>query len=217
MVLGSFLVLEFRSIIAPYVGQPEDEAVSVVSSRAPRLLALVQDTNIVIAEINSKGETIRSIYSSSLTDETADFVLFAVPQEHYAGKAYVRSLQDTERNLLIIYPLEISTGKLGPWVVNTTSDTATLSANEELAAVIEAQGGSQKITLYDLLAGAAVTSWTLGPEEWLDADPYAAVTGYTGNGVHWTSPTCFEHTVWKGAARRGTPLTSSEIRTFCIN
>ena len=216
IVLGSFLVLEFRSIIAPYMGETKDE-VTVVSTHAPRLLALVRGTDIVIAQVDNKGEIVRDIYTSSLIDATADFVLFAVPQEHYSGIAYVRSLQDTENNLLIIYPLDITSGKLGPWVINTTSDAITLSANEEQLAVIDAQGTAQKITLYDMLTGTAATSWTMAPGEWLSADPYAAPSGYGGHGVHWVSATCFEHTVWHGAARRGTPLTDSETRTFCNN
>ena len=214
IVLGSFLVLQFHTILTHYVGA-NDSQITVSSSNPPRLIAILQDTDIAITEIDSKGEPVRTVYSSSLLDNTPDFGLFAVPQEHYSGTAYMRSVQDAEENRLIIYPLDVATGKLAPWIINTMSDATTLSDNEEMLAVIDIEGNAQKITLYDLLTGTSVKSWTLGKDEWLSADPYDAANGYSGNGVRWTGATCFEHTVWKGVARRGTALTETEVRTFC--
>lgn len=214
VVLGSFLLIELRNIVAPYFGYSKTE-VKTVSQRPPRLETIIRDTDIIIAELSSNGEIVKTVYTSSLVDAVSDFILFAVPQENYAGVAYVRSLQDAKQGDYIIYPLEIATKKLGAWVINTEGDAATLSPNQEMVAIVKAQNASQIITLYDLTLGSAITSWTLGANEWLTPDPYATKDGYDSDGVKWVSDNCFEHVLWIGEARRGTPLTQTTVRTFC--
>ncbi len=214
VVLGAVLSLELVKLTEPRVSQvTNNEGPKIKYGKPPRLFTKIEGTDAVIVEVDEKGETTRVVHTSSLIDPIADFTLFAIPQDHYQGTAYVRSLPDAETAQLIVYPLNVEAGTLGQSVLNTPADVHTLSANQERVAVIDV-GTSRKINLFDLATGTLLTDWILAEDEWLE--PTSKANAYNGTGVRWVDEQCFEHTIWIGNPRLEATLTTQEIRMFCV-
>lgn len=214
VVLGAVLSLELVHLAGPQAPRAvTTETPKIKYGKPPRLFTKIEGTDAVIVEVDDKGDTTRVVHTSSLVDPIADFTLFAIPQDHYQGTAYVRSLPDAETAQLIVYPLNVEAGTLGQSVLNTPADAHTLSTNQERVAVIDV-GTSRKINLFDLTTGALLTDWVLAEDEWLEPTPKANV--YSGTGVRWVNEQCFEHTIWIGNPRLEATLTTQEIRMFCV-
>lgn len=203
VVLGGLLSLAFLEAAGPYLGGRETRDDSS-SSSTPRFTTFTEDMRIVIVEIDQAGLPVRTVYTSDLQDQIADFTLFAVPQSTYSGKIYVQSVQDADSGALIVYPLNTETGKISPAILNVVSNRATLSPEQNRVAVINTTQITN-VSVYDLATGAIVASWTLDANERL-TEGYSRI--YGGNGVRWVDNSCFEHGVWVD--------NDMEIRTFCI-
>ena len=210
VVLGGFLSLEFLQAAEPYLsGRVEARAKKTKNDAepvsAPQLITKLDGSSVQIVELDKDGLIVRTIYSSDLKDQIADFSLFAVPQTNYDGKAYVLSVQDAEGSTLIVYPLTVATGKISPAVINVASAKSTISPEQNRVAVINTTPANN-ITAYDVATGAVLASWTLAAGERLNEAAYTRA--YTGGGVRWTSNSCFDHAIWTN--------TDMQLRTFCI-
>ena len=157
VVLFSFMVLEFNSLSRTYLpASMQAEIPAAIPDVPPRLDSKLVGSSATIAEVDKSGNTVRVIYSSSLTDDIADFSLFAVPQEHYEGLIYVRAIVDGDTPLLKVYPLEVANGKIKASTLNTTADNFLLSSDQELLGVLD----GKTATLYDIATGEALASQT---------------------------------------------------------
>lgn len=108
--------------------------------KPPRFETKIEGSDAVIAEIDKEGNTVNAIYTSSLTDKTQDFSIFAVPQEHYAGVIYVRALSDdTPEPLLKLYPLNVETGELGKAIISQPYDSFELAENQESVLILKGE------------------------------------------------------------------------------
>jgi hypothetical protein len=203
IVLAGFLTLEYIDQAEPYLSGRADDVDKQKNTEAPNLITKLEGSNVQIVEADRDGNTLRVITTSNLNDTLADFSLFAVPQHHYQGLAYVQAVQDAESATLIVYPLEVASGKLKAAVINTPSAKATVSADQTRVAVINLVQAPQ-IVLFDISTGLPLASWSLAAGERLTPTVSRA---YTGEGAHFISTDCFEHPVWVGA--------ESETRLFC--
>ena len=129
----------------PYLTGLNDRRDDEPNSDVPNIVSIKDAASIQIAEVDEAGLTVRVIIYSDLTDGLADFDLFFVPKLNYHGFVYVRSLQDANADALIVYPLEVATGKLSAavhWVsndcfehvvaLNGTAETTLVCMNETL-------------------------------------------------------------------------------------
>jgi hypothetical protein len=204
VVLAGFLSLEYLNQAEPYLSGQDIAADSASPSEAPHLVTKLEGSTVQIVEADKNGDTLRVILSSDLHDDIADFSLFAVPTQHYQGFVYVQSVQDADGATLIVYPLEVASGKLKAAVINTPSSHATVSPDQTRVAVLTLSQAPQ-IILFDITTGLPLASWSLAAGERLTS---TASRTYTGEGVRFTSSDCFEHTVWTAAA--------SDNRLFCL-
>ncbi len=170
-VLFLFFALELRNIFTHAITSPWDipreEDVSV-SSTPPHVATLVLDTHLLIVEVNDAGEPLKTLYSSDLSDDIADFTLFAIPQTGYQGLLYVRPLLDGKLPALKIYPLEVKTGSLKAATLDVPADSFILSGDETVVGTLH----EQTLTLYALEDGSILASGAV-PHDWL---PYVDPT-----------------------------------------
>jgi hypothetical protein len=132
-IIIGILFLEFSTLsLDPSVAPPVKSPVTVTpSGKPPRFQTKIEGSDDVIAEVDNNGNTVKAIYTSSLTDKLSDFSVFAVPQTHYQGIIYIRALGDDTAPELKIYPLNVTTGTLGKAVVNQPYDSFVLSEDQE--------------------------------------------------------------------------------------
>ena len=204
IVFGGLIGLGIIEAAEPYLTGREAEVKTADTATAPTLTTKIEGDSAQIVQLDKAGQVISVVYTSDLNDQRADFSLFAVPQTTYNGQAYVQSVQDAAGSTLIVYPLNVASGKIAPAVINVTSQHTTVSPEQNRVAVINASP-TKNITAYDLATGTVLASWTLEASERLTESPSSV---YTGAGVRWTSNTCFDHTVWTAAGM--------ELRTFCL-
>ncbi len=207
VVLGTFLSIEFAEQSQPYLSgsdtrRGDDKGINT----PPRFITELQGSNVAIVELDDHGMAVRTIYSSNLKDQVADFSLFAVPQINYQQIVYVQSIQDAGTSSLIVYPLNVSTGKMSQSVLNITSAESVVSDNQTRVAVITLSP-IQTVTIYDLTTGEVLGSWPLERGESLTES--ASARTYVGDGPIWTSADCVEHKIWSAGQVK-------EIRPFCL-
>jgi|GEM_PF-1936686 len=206
VVLAGVLSIELLNAAEPYLSGKSAQVENAKPVNAPQLITKLEGASVKIVEQDKNGRAVRTIYSSDLNDQLADFSLFAVPQTNYDGRVYVISVQDSEGATLIVYPLTVATGKISPAVINVTSNKATISPEQNRVASITSSP-TNNLTAYDIATGTVLASWTLAANERLiEAAGYSRT--YTGSGVRWTSNSCFDHSVWVDNVM--------ELRTFCI-
>jgi hypothetical protein len=160
-VLFSFFAIELQNISVhalTYRDAPKGTSSSPLMP--PRIEARVIGPDLVLTEVDEAGQPVRELYSSDLTDEIADFTLFAIPQTGYQGYVYIRPLVDGDLPLLKIYPLEVATGTLKAATLNVAASIFTLSTDQTLVATY-ADGN---ISLYALEDGVAVTAGSVSTE-----------------------------------------------------
>lgn len=210
VVFGGLLSISFLKAAEPYLGMREakqQNKIGMMPKIVPHFTTKIEGGSAQIVEVDGAGQTLRVLYTSDLNDPIADFSLFAVPQERYAGKIYVQSVQDAEGATLIVYPLSVETGKMEPAVINTASNHATLSPQQDRVAIISTSPNTS-IAAYDLITGDQLAVWVLQTHERLSEKPTYS-RSYNGEGVHWVSNSCFDHAIWVDNVM--------EIRSFCIN
>lgn len=208
VMLGAVLSTAFLKTGEPYLTGREFKQPKEVAEEDVPLFATKTEGNIMsVVQVGAAGAVLKTIYTSDTTDRNADFELLAVPQTHYTGKIYVQSVQDAEDVALIIYPLDVVTGKISAATVNTLRDSATLSPEQNRVAVIS-NSPERKISVYDIITGTNLASWTLAANERL-TESAGYGRAYTGDGVRWTSNICFDHNVWVNSVM--------ELRTFCTD
>jgi hypothetical protein len=189
VVLTGLLGSALLESAEPYLSGRAQEVESNAPASAPLFTTTVEGSNVRIVEVDKAGRPLRTIFSSDLNDAIADFSLLAVPQDSYAGNIYLQSVQDADGAVLIVYPLDVETGKLAPATLNVASNQAIISPEQDRVAVINTTQ-AQNITAYDLATGTVLASWTP-----------AAGERFSETGVRWTSNNCFDHA----------------LQTFCID
>lgn len=195
--------VSFTQYAEPYLTGRSETAFSIVPTQAPTLITKTEAGRVDILEVDANGAPVRTIYTSVTSDRVADFTVFAVPVD-YHGYAYVEATQDLESSTLIVYPLNVNTGKLSPAVLNLSSSYTSVSPQQNRVTVMTL-GDEEKITTFDLSTGNAIASWTLGSHEhFTEHNSYR----YQGKGVTWQDNNCFTHTVWVDNL--------SEQRSFCV-
>lgn len=112
VALGGLFSLSLINQAEPYLTGRVTTERDVSSNETPNIISQRDDENIRIVEVNDEGNVTRVIFNSDLSDGLADFELFAVPRENYQGFVYLQSVQDAESGNLIVYPLNVGTGKL---------------------------------------------------------------------------------------------------------
>lgn len=208
IVISGLLSLSLLEVAEPYLDtrgfkQPNqtDRAQKI---KSPTFITKLEGTQAQIVELNDDGQVMNLIYVSELNDPVADFTLFAVPQINYSGKIYVQSMQDAKSKMLIVYPLEVATGKIGPATLNTPSNKASLSPNQNRVVVINVME-TTNIIAYDITTGYQLGAWTLAADEHLNEQTEQT---YTEDGLHWTDNNCLEYSVWNNDDKKN--------RTVCI-
>jgi hypothetical protein len=141
LLLAAIFTLQYSAI----TNNPSSPAAANIAQPAkivkpPRFQTKIEGSDAVIAEVDKEGNTVKAIYTSSLTDKVEDFSIFAVPQEHYGGIIYVRALSDDDATpLLKIYPLTILTGELGKAIISQPYDSFQLAENQESVLIIKGE------------------------------------------------------------------------------
>lgn len=196
VTLGGLLFLDLSRRAEPYLTGHNDVDIRTQPTNAPRLETRVDGNQSNIVEVDAAGAVVRAIHSSEIKDRVVSFTLFAVPQTDYDGRVYVQSTQDAQSGTLIVYPLEVVSGKLSPAIINIPSSATAVSPDQSHVASISLSP-TKTITAFELATGTAVTSWTLAPNERISNDP-----------ATWISNACFELVV--------STSSGSETRTFCL-
>lgn len=163
-VLFSFFALELRKISEHAFGYGEIEGTRNTSSlvNPPRVEARVIGSDLLIVAVDDAGHPTKTLYSSDLSDEIADFTLFAVPQTGYQGYIYVRPIIDGTLPNLTVYPLDADTGSLKAATLNVPADAFILSGDETLVGTLS----DNALTLYTLEDGGILASGIV-PDDWL--------------------------------------------------
>lgn len=195
IVLGGLLVSNLRNSAEPYLSGHSALEESPKSPNAPKLETRVEGNQSNIVEVDQAGQIVRVIHSSEIQAGVASFTLFAVPQTSYSGTVYLQSTQDANIGTLIVYPMDVATGKLSPAVLNVLSSGAAVSPKQSRVAVTPTSP-DKTFTIYDLATGASITSWIL-----------EATDRVTSEAVRFISDDCFETEI---SNRDGV-----ETRTFC--
>lgn len=194
--IGGLLINDLVGRAQPYVFGHKTNQTTSSTQFIPKLDTRIDGDRSNIVEVDSAGRIVRVVYSSEIKSHAANFSLFAVPQTGYNGKAYLQSTQDASSGTLIIYPLDVVTGKLLPAVINAPSHQASVSPDQTRVAVLTLSP-TKTLTAFDLTSGTAVTSWTLAPNEHITNDP-----------ATWISNACFELVISTSSA--------TETRIFCL-
>lgn len=174
--LLGFISLEFLQAAARYSPNFENTDQTSTPITPPKLTTRFQDSHAEIIELDKHDQFARIVYSADLNDQITDFTLVAVPQTSYAGQAFVQSPQDTANGQVIIYPLDVVTGKIEAAILKTEGQAAIPSPDQTTLAIIDTTSTKTTITLFDLTSHQTLNSWVTP----------------AGNFKHWTSVTCFE-------------------------
>lgn len=156
LVLFSFFTLEFHTLLTNPSRPDTSEPLT-----PPRLDTKISGNQAMIVEVNEEGETIRTLYSSSLTDDITDFSLFAIPQENYQGIVYVRAILDTDLTLLKIYPFDVATGQMQAATLSVDALQISLSANQEIVGILD----KNRVALYRLIDGTLIKETSLTDDQ----------------------------------------------------
>ncbi len=164
-VLFSFFTLELRDISEhAFAGDTVDAATTPAHvAFPPQVEAQVIGSQLSLVEVDDMGNALRTLYSSDLSDDIADFTLFAIPQSGYQGLIYVRPILDGNLPNLKVYPLDVNAGTLKAATLNVPSDEFLLSNDQTLVGVLS----DDTLTLYTLEDGVAVATGEI-PEDWND-------------------------------------------------
>ena len=163
-VLFSFFALELQGISENAFGYGSEEVGAVEetpSTIPPRVEARVIGSDLLIVVVDETGNPTQTLYASDLSDDIADFTLFAIPQTGYQGYIYVRPILDGKLPNLKVYPLDTATGGLKAATLNVPADTFVISGDETLVGTLD----GDTLTLYALEDGAVVASGTV-PDAW---------------------------------------------------
>lgn len=164
-VLFSFFTLELRDISEnAFAGSADDVATAPAPvAFPPQVEAQVIGSQLSLVEVDDMGNALRTLYSSDLSDDIADFTLFAIPQSGYQGLIYVRPILDGNLPNLKVYPLDVNAGTLKAATLNVPSDEFLISNDQTLVGVLS----DDTLTLYALEDGVAVATGEI-PEDWND-------------------------------------------------
>ena len=164
-ILFSFFTLELRDILErALMGDAIDTATTSASAAfPPQVEAQVIGSQLSLLEVDDTGNALRTLYSSDLSDDIADFTLFAIPQSGYQGLIYVRPILDGSLPNLKVYPLDVAKGALKPATLNVPSDYHLLSHDQTLVGVLS----DDTLTLYALEDGVALATGKI-PQDWRD-------------------------------------------------
>jgi len=157
-VLFSFFTLELRDISErAFAGDAIDAATTPVSAALPpQVEAQVIGSQLSLVEVDDMGNALRTLYSSDLSDDIADFTLFAIPQSGYQELIYVRPILDGNLPNLKVYPLNVSAGTLKAATLNVPSDDFMLSSDQTVAGVVS----DDTLTLYAIENGATIATYS---------------------------------------------------------
>jgi hypothetical protein len=182
--LLAFLSLAFLQAAQDYLPISRTRSDNYTANQPPNVMSRLQGSHVDLVELDKHGQIVRTIYRSDLEDQVADFSLLAVPQKNYQGYIFVQSRQDLESDLIIVYPLDVATGKILPASLNTSGQAALPSPLQDVVAVVNTTKTVTDITFYDLATGTELKTWSA-----------PAGTEYR----HWTTATCFEGTYCLGS------------------
>lgn len=197
VTFGGLLTLSLFNHAEPYLsGKNRVKTEPVKASTAPTLETRIDGNQSKIVEVDAAGAVVRVIHTSEIKDHVASFTLFAVPQLSYEGMAYIQSTQDANSGTLIVYPLDVATGKLSQAVLNVPSSRATVSPDQSRVAVISLTP-TRSITTFDIKTGASLGNWPLASNERISSTD-----------VDWLNNNCFDHEI--------TGSNGTEMRTFCL-
>lgn len=162
VVIFSFFALELHTLSQDtlFKNTLEENATNKITS-PPQIEARVIGSQISLVEVNDTGAILRILYSSDLSDEIADFTLFAVPQSGYQGLIYVRPILDGNLPNLSVYPLDVHAGTLKAATLNVPSDSYSLSNDQTLVGVLS----DDTLTLYAVEDGVAIATGKI-PQDW---------------------------------------------------
>lgn len=163
-VLFGFLTLELRGISEHAFGYGEETVETVEEdtfTTPPRVEARVIGSELLLVEVDDAGNPLTTLYRSDLSDDIADFTLFAIPQTGYQGYIYVRPIIDGTLPNLKVYPLDTATGSLKAATLNVLADSYILSGDETVVGTLS----DATLTLYALEDGSTLASGTV-PDDW---------------------------------------------------
>lgn len=163
-VLFGFFTLELRGISEnafTYGQKGQEDAGETPSSNPPRVEARVIGSDLLLVEVDETGNPTKTLYSSDLSDDIADFTLFAIPQTGYQGYIYVRPIIDGDLPNLSVYPLDTATGSLKAATLNVPADSFVLSGDETLVGTL----ADATLHLYAIEDGSVIVSGTV-PHDW---------------------------------------------------
>lgn len=163
IIIFSFFALELHALSEKAFSRSSarEESVSSESVLPPQIEARVVGSQLSLLEVDDMGNVLRILYSSDLSDEIADFTLFAIPQSGYQGLIYVRPILDGNLPNLKVYPLDVHTGTLKAATLNVPSDEHILSSDQTLVGVIS----DSTLALYAIEDGVLVATGEI-PSEW---------------------------------------------------
>ncbi|MFZ2681646.1 MAG: hypothetical protein WAZ14_00920 [Patescibacteria group bacterium] len=203
-VIGVNFYVQLVKLSTPYIGTYQFNIRKKNPDKIPNFITVTEGDELNIFETDDEGNSIQLIYSSNTKDQIADFNLFAVPQVNFNQVIYLETQQDQAGSMLIVYPLNLSTGSLSAATLNVPSHSAAVSLDQTRVAVIN-NTGTTAISAYEISTGQLLASWTLANNERF-TETYSSK--YTGIGAVWVNQNCFEHPVWLNALM--------EMRTFCV-
>lgn len=162
VVIFSFFALELHALSqdALFKNTAEETTTNKTTS-PPQVEARVIGSQLSLVEVHDTGTILRILYSSDLSDEIADFTLFAVPQSGYQGLIYVRPILDGNLPNLSVYPLDVHAGTLKAATLNVPSDSYSLSNDQTLVGVLS----DDTLTLYAVEDGVAIATGKI-PQDW---------------------------------------------------
>lgn len=161
-IMFGFFFLQLRSIaedvFATAASVPSTSAVTT----PPRVETRVTDTQLSIVAVDDTGTITNTFYSSDLSDDIADFTLFAVPQTGYQGLVYVRPILDGNLPNLKVYPLDTTTGTLKAATLNVPVDDFALSSDQTVVGI----RSENTLALYAVEDGTRIAESEI-PSDWL--------------------------------------------------
>lgn len=165
IVIFSFFALELHTLSenAFLRNAAVQEAASNETTFPPQVEARVIGSQLSLVEVDDTGAILRTIYSSDLSDDIADFTLFSIPQTGYQRLIYVRPILDGNLPNLKVYPLDVDRGTLKAATLNVPSDEYILSPDQTLVGV----ASDTTLTLYAIEDGVAVATGEI-PSDWAD-------------------------------------------------
>lgn len=164
VIIFSFFALELHSLSENAIARSRSTPPPSSSSLTPpRVEARVIGSELLLMEIDGVGNPLRTLYASDLSDEIADFTLFAVPQTGYQGFIYVRPIVDGNLPNLKVYPLDVESGTLKAATLSVPADAYLISADETLVGVRD----GNTLFLYALEDGALVAEGEISAD-WRD-------------------------------------------------